>query len=122
MTNKQSFELPYPDSTLNPNKKVHWAVLAKKKRKAREYAFYICKTKITINAVKPPIYVHYDIYPPDKRRRDGDNAKAACKAYQDGIADALGVDDYHFITSDQFHKHLPIKDGKVLVTLEWQVK
>lgn len=30
---------------------------------------------------------------PDLRRRDDDNASASCKAFRDGIADALGVDD-----------------------------
>lgn len=32
---------------------------------------------------------------PDKRRRDDDNAIASIKAYKDGIADALGMDDWN---------------------------
>ena len=29
-----------------------------------------------------------------RRRRDDDNLAASCKAYRDGIADALGIDDF----------------------------
>jgi CPA2 family monovalent cation:H+ antiporter-2 len=32
-------------------------------------------------------------YPPDRRRRDLDNCYSMCKAYQDGIFQALGLDD-----------------------------
>ena len=43
------------------------------------------------------LHLWIDLYPPDKRRRDDDNAYAACKPYRDGIADALGIDDSRFI-------------------------
>jgi hypothetical protein len=33
-------------------------------------------------------------YFPTKVRRDDDNAAASCKAYRDGIADALKMDDH----------------------------
>jgi hypothetical protein len=34
-------------------------------------------------------------YFPDARARDDDNAEAATKAYRDGIADALHMDDFN---------------------------
>jgi hypothetical protein len=38
--------------------------------------------------------------------RDDDNADAACKAYRDGIADALGIDDRQLpkLALSTFHK------------------
>lgn len=36
--------------------------------------------------------------PPDKRHRDDDNLIAMFKSGRDGIADAIGIDDVHFVT------------------------
>ena len=58
-------------------------------------------------------------HPPDARRRDLDNAVAAFKAGQDGLADAWGVDD------SAFHFHYAfgasVKHGTVVVTDEEDV-
>jgi len=43
---------------------------------------------------KPSTYT-LAFYFPDRRHRDDDNAAASCKAYRDGIADALRIDDHH---------------------------
>lgn len=45
-----------------------------------------------------PVFIGYSIahYFPTAQARDDDNADSACKAYRDGIADALGIDDRHF--------------------------
>ena len=116
---KQVFELPYPPAVLNPNVKVFWRKLYEAKKKARHCAYIVVKSQLRLINIKAPVKVHYDIYPPDMRRRDADNAKAACKAYQDGIADAIAIDDYDFITSDRFYKNEPVRPhGKVLVTIE----
>ena len=40
--------------------------------------------------------VEYEFRPPRAGRYDADGLLSACKAYQDGIADALGVDDSAF--------------------------
>lgn len=44
---------------------------------------------------QPPAYTYYSLafHFPQKRNRDDDNAAASCKAYRDGIADALRIDD-----------------------------
>lgn len=118
---EQSFDLPYPDPLLNPNCTKHWRKIAAAKKQARNYAMLVTRQKVILIGVKLPLWVQYDIYPPDRRQRDGDNARAACKAYQDGIADALKINDYHFITSDYFHKDNPVKDGKVVVTIKGDV-
>jgi hypothetical protein len=45
-----------------------------------------------------PKFTYYvlDFKFPDAHKRDDDNALAACKAYRDGIADALRMDDCDF--------------------------
>lgn len=44
---------------------------------------------------QPPAFTSYSLafYFPQERNRDDDNAAASCKAYRDGIADALRIDD-----------------------------
>lgn len=96
--------LPWPDSRLSPNARVHWAVLSGLKKKARAdaaKAVYdalqrgLRETRLSI-AGTGPIHLTVLFYPPDKRRRDADNLIASMKASFDGIADALGVDDHRF--------------------------
>ena len=44
---------------------------------------------------QPPAFTSYSLafHFPQERTRDDDNAAASCKAYRDGIADALRIDD-----------------------------
>jgi hypothetical protein len=44
---------------------------------------------------QPPAFTSYSLafHFPQERNRDDDNAAASCKAYRDGIADALRIDD-----------------------------
>lgn len=88
-------ELPYPDKDLNPNARLHWAKLAKAKNTAREYACVMTMARLQEANVtfKAPVSVAIQFYPPDRRKRDDDNVIASFKAYRDGIADALGIDD-----------------------------
>ncbi len=45
-----------------------------------------------------------DFFPPNRARRDDDNAIAAFKAGRDGIADALKVDDARFQIVPVMHR------------------
>lgn len=62
------------------------------------------------------IDVHIVFYPPDKRRRDQDGMLSSCKAYLDGIADGLEVND------SRFRLHLDVGDvvkgGQVRVSVQ----
>lgn len=79
-----------PTRTLSPNARVHWANLAKAKKAHRIYA----KSATLAQVGQPQIKsYHLHLYWPDKRRRDRDNATAMCKAYLDGVADAVQQDD-----------------------------
>jgi len=55
--------------------------------------------------------------PPDKRRRDLDNLYATFKAYQDGIFEALGLDDC-LIDRVILQRGELVKDGCVIVELK----
>lgn len=92
-------ELPWPDKDLSPNARVHWARKAKKVRLARWTAF----GRVAFGsdgALKVPapngLSVAYTFHPATKRRRDLDNLIASTKAYTDGLAQALAVDDSTF--------------------------
>lgn len=99
--------LPWPPKELSPNARVHWAKKAKAVKSARDYGFIQAKgSKITIPNVEK-LHVWWAFYPPDKRKRDDDNLLASCKAFRDGIADALGVNDHKFIS------HIELKDEVV---------
>lgn len=96
--------LPWPDKRLSPNARIHWRAKAPVKVKARAdatlatYAALDCGVRDVRQrmAGDEPIPMTITFYPPDNRRRDRDNAQASLKHAMDGIADALGVDDYRF--------------------------
>ncbi len=93
-------KLPYPDSTLMPNRKNgnHWAKTVKAKDSARDNAYYS-----TLEVLKAQKLTHVGLIPlqitfvqSDKRYRDLDNLLAASKSALDGVAKALKIDDSIF--------------------------
>jgi crossover junction endodeoxyribonuclease RusA len=113
-------ELPWPAKELSPNARGHWAKMARFKKGAREHAGWVAKMEVigadwdelTFNG-SPTITITF--CPPDKRRRDLDNAIASFKSAQDGIADALGIDDSRWDVSYRFGD--VVKGGRVVVEL-----
>jgi len=89
--------LPWPSADLSPNARGHWASKSKAVKTARMFAMFVCldamQTQFTpINAPRHA-EVKLVFYPPTKRHYDLDNLQARCKAYQDGVFNALGWDD-----------------------------
>lgn len=99
--------LPWPPKELSPNQKPHWA---KKNKVAQEYKAacgWACKAaKLKAPDTDGKIFVWIDFYPPDRRRRDEDNAIAAMKHGLDGVAKAIGVDDSRFKLVPFFHEQI----------------
>lgn len=109
--------LPWPDRKLSPNAKgMHWSRKAEAKRVARRTGFAL--TREALGPVKPDwagAALSITFCPPDRRRRDDDNAVGAFKSYRDGIADALGIDDHKFKPTYAFGD--PVKGGSVRVEI-----
>lgn len=115
---QQVIKIPYPMSKLNPNRTKNRWELAAAKKSARKEAWALCKAA-RLKPMQGPLDVFITFYPPDKRRRDDDNAIAAFKAYRDGIADAIKVDDAEWRVKYKMSKE-PL--GYVEVVLTSQLK
>lgn len=96
--------LPIPHRLLSPNH-TPWgrrglmarAHLTKTHRQKARLTTQDAITTHTLHTGEPlPTYTGYTLhfYHSVRRRRDDDNLSASCKAYRDGIADALGIDDH----------------------------
>lgn len=90
--------LPWPPRTVHPNARGHWSPKARATKRMRQDAAWAAK-QAKISVGDGPAHVSLTFYPPDKRRRDLDGMISSCKAYLDGLADALGVDDSRFTLS-----------------------
>lgn len=101
--------LPYPYPALWPNKRPHWSA------KARATRSYRWTAKLAANGAKPGrvdlIFCPKPFGPPP----DLDNCIAAFKAGQDGLADAMGINDrgltFTYAIGDR------CKDGAVIVEI-----
>lgn len=108
-------EIPFPPRTLHPNARVHWAVLAKAKKKHRSDCYLLAKQKrVVFHTQQIPILIRW--HPKTAHSFDADNAIASLKGALDGIAEAWGVDDSRFVLS--FEKMPPVKDGKVFIVIQ----
>lgn len=130
MTNERRIEvcLNWPDSKLSPNSRVFWL---EKNEIAQEHKLHaITKTVaamkeagISRGTLNPEgrLLVKLVVLPPSKHHRDEDNLLATCKAYLDGIAFALKVNDcnFHFLEQSWLQPD-PEKKGRIRFCLEWE--
>lgn len=94
-------EIPFPNPALNPNQSTgrHWGTLSGLRKRAHWEAFVVARAAVQASRwqpVKHEIALTITFIQPDRRRRDRDNLLAAIKYSLDGVAEALGVDDYQF--------------------------
>ena len=95
-------KLPYPDSALMPNRRLgrHWGATNNEKTTALTSSYVL--TKLAVNNNNPQIIQNKKIalsinyVQTDNRDRDLDNLLAASKAYLDGMAKGLGINDKFF--------------------------
>lgn len=85
--------MPWPASDLSPNARVHWAVLARAKKKYREECGWQARSQGARRMSADRLDVTFTFFPPRRGRLDLDNCIARMKSGIDGIADVLGVDD-----------------------------
>jgi hypothetical protein len=93
--------LPWPSKDLSPNARVHYRVKAAATKIARQTAVVLAFEAGWRDAWLPEGRLHLwiDCYQaPGKKLPDDDNMIGRCKAYRDGIAQVLGIDDKRFIS------------------------
>jgi hypothetical protein len=84
-------------------------------KKAREWAFLATKEAKAFPPRDGHIRLIVCYYPKTAHALDMDNCIAASKAYFDGIAQALGVNDSRFVISP--HIAEPVKNGRITVQI-----
>lgn len=111
-----AFELPYPDKILWPNGRGHWAAKAKAFKLHKSFAWAAIKA---IGGSYDGGRVDWSVtfHPKSRHPVDDDNARASLKAYQDGFALALGIDDRMFNAPTVTFGE-PVKGGVIRVTIE----
>lgn len=109
--------LPWPPHALSPNARPHFYTKAAATKKARAWAFAATRdARIGVAAADVPILLAVTFHPKTRHPIDQDNAMASCKAYFDGIADALKVND-HLFRFASVEVAEPVKGGKVTVEI-----
>ncbi len=95
-----TMSLPIPDRAISPNARrgqSRWAAIKKSMvvKQHRKLAMSSTLYAVNIHGVDSVKWVGYSLsfFFKTAAFRDDDNADASCKAYRDGCAQALGVDD-----------------------------
>jgi Holliday junction resolvase RusA-like endonuclease len=114
--------LPWPDADLSPNSRKHWNKI-KAVTVARNLAYVEARNQRGNVPFPSPqrLSVRMDFYPPDSRHRDLDNMIAMVKSFQDGIFEAIGLND-HMIVALVALRGACIKGGKVTIAIESEEK
>ena len=106
---------PWLDARLSPNKRIDRRALIGVKQDAKLLAMALTRESRLV-LLETDLQIKITFCPPDKRRRDLDNLYATFKAYQDGIFEAMGLDDC-LIDRVILQRGEVVKDGYVIVEL-----
>lgn len=92
-------ELPYPPRELNPNSRENRHKVARIKAKYRKDCELLSREALGRKKLAKDrlVNVLIDFWLPDARKRDMDNVIAAFKSGQDGVVDAIGIDDSFWV-------------------------
>lgn len=111
-----TLDLPWPSRDLHPNARVHWAKRAKAAKKARADAAWTARAAGIGKIEADALSVTAVFSPPDSRARDVDGMLSNIKAYLDGLADVIGVDDSRWQIA--IRREAPRPLGSVRIVLE----
>lgn len=109
--------LPWPSKHLSPNGRPKLREKMREKKEARKSAHALTLEAVGRTAVGSVSRMHVLWCQPDRRSRDDDNLIASFKAYRDGIALALKVDDATFRPEHDVDGPITA-GGLVMVTIE----
>lgn len=110
--------LPWPHTALWPNSNLGapWQYRQKPKAEAKALGYY---EGLQLGVKLPPkvaVPVALIFCASTKRRYDVIEAAGACKAYLDGLARAVGLDDYYFYPVT-LQRGEPRKPGEVVIEI-----
>lgn len=108
-------ELPWPNTKLRPNARIHFMQRSKLVKMARQAAHLLALEAGMKGLGWDGAHVRITFHEPDKRQRDLDGMLSQCKAYFDGIADATGIDDSRWTL--QLERGETTPGGSVVVRL-----
>lgn len=106
--------LPFPPASLSGHAEGHWRDKSGPTAKHRAWARQATQAVVVRVPATGDIPIHVRFVPPDNRS-DRVNFPVRMKAYFDGIADALKVNDARFLPSYEFAA--PEKPGRVEITV-----
>lgn len=109
-------ELPFPAKILWPNGRGHHMSKHRAFKNHKAWAWAALCADQTFAYKGGAVRWSVTFYPKTRNAIDDDNARASLKAYQDGFAKALGIDDVLF-TAPTIQFGEPVKGGKVVVVL-----
>lgn len=115
-----TIRLDFPSPSLFPNrtKGKHWGALHAAKTQAKELAFFLTKQQTQgWTPTTEDLRLTVTFLMPDRRKRDADNCLAAAKSTLDGMALALGVDDFQF-QPVQVYRRFGVKPGSMIVEID----
>ena len=108
-------KLPWPDRKLAPNTRTDRRHTGEVRKRYKQACWALCKAaKLDYSMTHLSITFH----PPDGRKRDLDNMLGAMKYGLDGMALALGVDDYSWSMSIRRGDKDPAKAGYITVEMQ----
>lgn len=112
-------ELPFPAKILWPNGRGHHMAKHREFQKHKLWAYHAMLAHGGSAALTVAHRIQWSVtfYPKTRHAVDDDNARASLKAYQDGLAAAIGVDDAIF-AAPTVHFGEPIKGGKIVVVIQ----
>lgn len=108
--------LPWPDARLSPNRRYDRRRLIGIRRIAKDTAWALVNEQ-RLSMRPGPLELKLTFQPPDRRKRDLDNLYSTFKAYQDGIFEALGLDDSLIARVILLRGAVVVKGGMVIVEL-----
>ena len=110
-------KLPWYAKELSPNGGgKHWAVVSRAKRQHKELAnIYTRNANVKLPSDTTRVLLDITYCPPSRRRYDLDNCLASSKAYIDGIAECIKIDDSNFRINMRMSDE--IFDGSIRVVI-----
>ena len=120
MNDPLTVTLPWMDKALSPNSRNQWAKI-KAAKDARAWG-YMAVRQNYLQGDQPNfpddarLQISFIFHPPDHKYRDLDNMVAMCKAYADGIFEAIQNNDKQIDTIEARKKDV-VKGGSVTISI-----